>query len=419
MDLENNLQETNQTETPAFCNGCGKQLKPGQTFCPGCGKAISPSGAKTPSAPDAAAKPPKKRVSKKKIFIPVIALILVVALAITGFKVYEHFMPNQEDTYLQAVAAYNEGDYKTAFPLFRELFETADQWESEEDYYDEDYYDEDYDDEGPVFTIDICEQYMVDSLTFWVEQLLETGTVEDINEFFRIIGCQNTWDGVTNERADGKVHTNPTPLTEEFMVTTIYDQVYNYCENHTNVSYWFNNGNILAPELPLVKLKQMLSALPLDHEDTRVTLNFLNLLYLPSGTGCTTQEVFKDNGTAVDNAMSSLLSRVVDDLIVSNGAIEYFLEGYWFGQHNVGYSSERGVYLEFINNENGTVMNTDMPMPAKPYSTDHWDIDNCILAWYNKNNALLERICKITVDSYNEISVLCYEDGSVYHLTRQ
>lgn len=180
-----------------------------------------------------------------------------------------------------------------------------------------------------------------------------------------------------------------------------YSTILMYLNAHENADYWYEWGGTNASK----NVQTMLKMLPSSYKDTSTLLKLFNLLAKDWGGY---EELFRDNETLMRQCWSLAF---VQDLAEEDGALAYFLEGYWTGS---------GYYLNFYEDEEdgGTYSEFDLPWVSKPSGTKYYDIEDMIYYWDNKDGEHLTKVYRFEIVDYDIIKVYCYKNNRTYTLYR-
>lgn len=102
----------------------------------------------------------------------------------------------------------------------------------------------------------------------------------------------------------------------------------------------------------------------------------------------------------------------IQDYVISDDAILYFLEDYWS-------TPDESYYLHFFeNDENGTSSISNLPEVDKPDGTAYFDIVNLNYIFTSENNVEFAKVYRFTVIDFYTIEVYYYENHRTYTLYR-
>lgn len=181
---------------------------------------------------------------------------------------------------------------------------------------------------------------------------------------------------------------------------SFYTTILLYLNAHEDSTYWVEG----AGESLSQNVQTMLKMLPSTYKDTATLLKLFNLL---ASEWTEFDELFRDNETLMRQCWSLPF---IQDMAEHDGAITYFLEGYWTGS---------GYYLNFYPDENGlTYSNFDLPWVAEPYGTKYYVIDDMIYYWADENINHLAKVFRFEIVDYDTIKVFCYKNNRTYTMYR-
>lgn len=181
-----------------------------------------------------------------------------------------------------------------------------------------------------------------------------------------------------------------------------YSTILLYLNAHENADYWYEWGGTAASK----NVQTMLKMLPASYEDTSTLLKLFNLLAVDWGGY---DEFFRDNETLMRQCWSLAF---VQDLAEEDGAITYFLEGYW-----TTYSGD--YYLNLYEDDDGSTSSEyNLPWVSKPSGTKYFDIASMIYVYEDGDGKELAKVYRFEIVDYDTIKVFCYKNNRTYTLYR-
>lgn len=160
-----------------FCGNCGAQLDDGDKVCGQCG---TPVNGNTGTVPSLKVVDPEKKKKMAKMIKGIVALVIVVALAITGVKVYLSFT-GTNGLVRKVMTAYENYDIDSLVALSSDMYY----------YIDSDDYVDEYFEDAVVKYIDNFESSVGHSykLTYEVDEIYDLSKRKQ-EEIFKSIGNQ-------------------------------------------------------------------------------------------------------------------------------------------------------------------------------------------------------------------------------------
>lgn len=185
---------------------------------------------------------------------------------------------------------------------------------------------------------------------------------------------------------------------------TLYDKVWTQINTHTDYGYWINSPDNVNVNNMLMVLRM----LPDGYESRDVLIQLFEDIYDSDMADWNGGDYIRNNRAFLETVWPI---DFVQDYLLADGQITYFMEGYW--ENSTG-----NYYFEFYKNDNGGT-NCRYNLPHKqPSGTKYYDVVDQIYVYLDKDSEELSKGFKYTFTDYDTVSVYCYSNGSTYTLYR-
>ncbi len=326
----------------------------------------------------------KKKKRRKKAITAIIISLVVIALLGCGTVFFG--IPYYK--YTQACAALESKEYDVAYNAFIALGDFRDSEEK------------------------ACEARYQKA-----KNLLTSDKYQDAYKLFNELGsyqdssskkasCVTEWADYILSKSNSSEATKfkNTVTLQSDQYYTIYSKVWSQINNHTSFEYW-DDGWEGTKNATVVYT--MLQTLPSSYEDVDTLIKLFKVL--SNGDIHPVADYIRNNMNFLEAVWSI---DFIQDFCESDDMISYFLEGYWS-------TYDGDYYFNFYeNDEGGSTCSYNLPHPDQPSGTKYYNIKDLIWVWEDANNKELAKVFRITINSFDSISVYCYKNNRTYKLYR-
>lgn len=183
-----------------------------------------------------------------------------------------------------------------------------------------------------------------------------------------------------------------------------YNALHSHIVSHTAGEDWYNDGIQKQRSSNMYLLLQML---PSNYQN----VGNLQKLFGVLEDSWNYEMIFRDNKALIEKCWNY---EFVRNMAQSDGAITYFLEGYW--STDIYYTD---YYFSFYESDSGgTSCKFNLPSATKPTGTKYYDVNDLIFVWEDANGNILAKVFIFEIVGHDTIKVYCYKDNRTYTLYR-